>query len=385
MRFPHLKPKEWKQRPGTWIVSVPASFSVSGKRENHYFKNKNAALEWVARYKAERNEHGKAALMPDERTALLFFREHVGDLKLLPEVVHHWLTTSSRAIEQAKVSDVVDRFLEWRPDQGRWSRSTAEDTVGRLGIFTQFLGDRLIHELTPADIENFLSVRGKAGTRAKFFNKLRPLFRYAKRQRFLALDPTEEIEPPVIDYQEIEIHSPDELERMLKVTEESRPELVPFFALMAFGFMRTEEIIPRFDGDLVLDWTAFDWTDHQIFVPHAVAKKAKNNGGNDRPVPFNPALLHWLEPYVKASGQIVKMRKLAAFRALKKIRTKAEVRDVANGLRHSCLTYWMAANGEESIGTVARWSGNSPAICKRHYIATVKRAQGVAWLGIRRN
>jgi hypothetical protein len=87
---------------------------------------------------------------------------------------------------------------------------------------------------------------------------------------------------------------------------------------------------------------------------------------------------------VKPSGQIVKMAKLAAYRALKKIRTNAEARDVDNGLRHSCLTYWMAANGDEAIGTVSRWSGNSPAICKRHYIATVKRAEGAAWWGIRR-
>ena len=88
---------------------------------------------------------------------------------------------------------------------------------------------------------------------------------------------------------------------------------------------------------------------------------------------------------MKPSGQIVKMAKLAAYRALKKIRTNAEARDVDNGLRHSCLTYWMAANGDEAIGTVSRWSGNSPAnICKRHYIATAKRAEGAAWWGIRR-
>jgi hypothetical protein len=95
-------------------------------------------------------------------------------------------------------------------------------------------------------------------------------------------------------------------------------------------------------------------------------------------------LLHWVEPYIKPSGQIIAKQKIAAFRTLKKIRTLAQVRDVANGLRHSCLTMWMAANGSESIGTVARWSGNSPAIAKRHYVATVKTAQGNAWFGLRR-
>jgi integrase len=385
MRIPKLKPAPWKQRPGTWIVSVPATFSLSRKRENHYFPSRNAALEWVTRYKAERSEHGRSSVTAEERNAIAFFRIHVGHLALLPDIVRHWRLTASEAFQQMKVAEVVNRFLEWRPAQGRWSLSTAEDTKSRLGIFRAAFQDRFIHELTASDIEDFLSSRGAAGTRVKFFNKLRPMFRFAKRHRFLGIDPFENIEPATVDYREIEIYTPSEMGRILTVAEESYPDMVPFLALMAFGFMRTEELVPRFNGDSVLDWGAFDCQEKQIFVPHSVAKNAKNNGGNDRSIPFNPALLYWVEPYVRASGRIVEREKVAAYRALKKIRTKAGVRDIANGLRHSCLTYWMAANGEESIGTVARWSGNSPAIAKRHYVATVKRAQGAAWLAIRRS
>jgi site-specific recombinase XerD len=282
------------------------------------------------------------------------------------------------------VEDVVTRFLQWRPAQGRWSPSTAEDTESRLGVFKQAFQGRFIHEVTASDIEEFLSSRGATGTRIKFFNKLRPVFRYAKRHRFLAIDPMENIEPASTDYQEIEIYTPAEMSRMLTVAEESYPDMVPFLALTAFGFMRTEELVPRFKDDIVLEWSAFDWQENQIFVPHAVAKKAKNNGSNHRAIPCNSTLLHWVAPYVKVIGRIVLREKIAAYRVLKKIRAKAETRDIDNGLRHSCLTYWMAANGEESIGTVARWSGNSPAIAKRHYVATVKRAQGAAWLAIRR-
>ena len=366
-------------------MSVPATFSLSAKRENHYFPSRNAALEWVSRYKAERIEHGKNSITSEERNAIAFFREHVGDLSLLPDIVRHWRLTASEALQQTKVCDVVDRFLEWRPAQGRWSPSTAEDTKSRLGIFKRAFEERCIHELSASDVEDFLSLRGAAGTRIKFLNKLRPVFRFAKRHRFLAIDPFENIERASTDYQEIEIYTPSEMSRMLMTAEESYRDMVLFLALMAFGFMRTEELIPRFDGDPVLDWSTFDWQDKQIFVPHSVAKKAKNNGGNDRSIPFNPALLHWVEPCVKARGRIVERERSSAYRALKEIRRKAGVRDIANGLRHSCLTYWMAANGEESIGTVSRWSGNSPAIAKRHYVATVKRAEGAAWLAIRRS
>jgi hypothetical protein len=380
-----MKAQKYKPRPGTWVVAVSAKASKTRKRENHYFKSQNAAKEWIARFKSEHAEHGQSAISGEERRWINFFRDSVGDLTVLPRVIEHWKATGPDCLSKTTVVGVIDQFLKWRPFQGRWSPSTAEDTLSRLGIFKHLFGDRFIHELTSTDIEKFLSVRGAPGTRAKFFNKLRPLFHYAKVHRFIAIDPMENIRPPTIDYQEIEIHSPDELSRMLTVAEQSYPDMVPFVGLMAFGFLRTEELIPRFNGDPVLDWSAFDWTDQQIFVPHAVAKRAKNLGGNDRPIPFNPALLHWLEPYVQSSGRIVNLEKMAAYRVLKKIRTQAEARDIANGLRHSCLTYWMAANGDESIGTVARWSGNSPAIAKRHYVATVKRAEGAAWLGVRRN
>jgi hypothetical protein len=151
-----------------------------------------------------------------------------------------------------------------------------------------------MHELTQADIENFLSMRGATGTRAKFFQKLRPLFRYAKRHRFIAIDPFEHILPPTADNQEIQIYTPLELQKMLTVAEQLYPEMVPFLALMAFGFLRTEELIPRFVGDPFLDWSAFDWTDHQIFVP-------QEKGGWQQSV--NPVLT---PPYCIGSNRMSK-------------------------------------------------------------------------------
>jgi integrase len=116
-----------------------------------------------------------------------------------------------------------------------------------------------------------------------------------------------------------------------------------------------------------------------------VAKKERALASNERSIPLNPTLIHWLKPYVKKSGRIVEQKKAVARWRLISIQKKAGVKPVANGLRHSCLTYWLAAHGEESIGTVARWSGNSAAIAKRHYLATVKRLGGKTWFGLRRD
>jgi hypothetical protein len=219
----------------------------------------------------------------------------------------------------------------------------------------------------------------------KYYNKIRPVFRLAKANRFLAIDPFDSIDAPATEYHEITIYTAEELERMLAVAEESYSDLVPFLALVSFGFLRSEELIARTTNETVLDWSAFDAEDRQIFVPHAVAKRSKTLTGNERAIPYNDALEHWLKPYIKQSGRIVQREKIAAYRALRKIRHRAQARDLQNGLRHSCLTYWMAANGEESMGTVARWSGNSPAVAKRHYVTAVKRSLGEKWFGIRRD
>jgi hypothetical protein len=382
MRQPKFKLH--KSRSGYWIISEPASFSPTGKRVNHYFRTESEALDWRSQYRYQRREHGAQPVTSEERNAILFFREQVGDLKLLPEVVRHWRTTAAEAICLNTVAAAVDHFLSWRERQGRWNPSTAEDTRSRLSIFKAAFSDKSIHELTPADLQEFLAVRGAIGTQRKYYNKLCPLFRYAKLHRFLAINPLENIQPPIAEYREIEIYKPADLAAMLKIAEEFYSDLVPFLSLMAFGFLRTEELIPRFEGDPVLEWSSFDWADGQIFVPHVVAKKARALASNERSIPLNPTLIHWLGPYVKKSGRTVELKKAAANWRLTRLRQRAQVKPIANGLRHSCLTYWLAANGEEALGTVARWSGNSAAIAKRHYVATVKRLEGKAWFGLRR-
>src|SRR5277367_1072745 len=145
MSFPKLKPIQSKSRPGTWVVSVPASISNSGKKESPTFRSKNTALEWATRFKDERlNGKRVTSSSAKEQEALSHFRQHVGDLSLMPKVVTHWLTTSAAAVKPKPFAEVVAGFLNWRQHQGQWEKSTAEDTKGRLRIFAQFLGDRLI-------------------------------------------------------------------------------------------------------------------------------------------------------------------------------------------------------------------------------------------------
>jgi hypothetical protein len=377
--------KDWAER--YWRVVCPAGFDGHPKRRAVYCGSKQQAtdLRWrIRKWKADRKNPPtwNIEITEDDKRRIAGLKAEIGDLSLLPRIVEHWRKTSYEAVQKMTVADVVDQFLAWRPGQGGWTRATAEDTQSRLGIFKTAFAWRDMHTLTASEIERFLVERGRSQT--KYFNKLRPLFRYAQRNRHIAINPLDNIEPPKPEYREIQIYTPDELSTMLVAAERLAPDLAPCIACLAFGFLRTEELIPRYAGDTVLNWSAFDWTERQIFVPHVVAKRARAGEGNDRSIPITEALEHWLKPYVQSSGQVVRRDKIPAMRALAKIRKDAGSRPLQNGLRHSCISYYLAANGETSFGTVARWSGNSPAIIKRHYLAVIKRTEGQRWFSIRR-
>ena len=55
---------------------------------------------------------------------------------------------------------------------------------------------------------------------------------------------------------------------------------------------------------------------------------------------------------------------------------------IANGLRHSCISYWLAANPEHGVALTAQWAGNSENTIRHHYRRLLKKADGDAWFAV---
>lgn len=53
-----------------------------------------------------------------------------------------------------------------------------------------------------------------------------------------------------------------------------------------------------------------------------------------------------------------------------------------SGLRHSCISYALAANPEHGVALVSQWAGNSEATIRKHYRRLLKPDQGKAWFAI---
>jgi hypothetical protein len=65
--------------------------------------------------------------------------------------------------------------------------------------------------------------------------------------------------------------------------------------------------------------------------------------------------------------------------------TLSEDRYISNALRHSYASYWLARSSKEGLGELSKGTGNSEAVCKRHYLETLTREEGACWFKIRRS
>ena len=107
--------------------------------------------------------------------------------------------------------------------------------------------------------------------------------------------------------------------------------------------------------------------------------------GNRRFIPMEAALLHWLRPYRKEEGLLIPMVDSAVRRRTKKLCLASKVYLPTNALRHSYASHWLARSSKDGLGELSKRMGNSEAVCKRHYLETLTREEGVAWFKIRRS
>jgi hypothetical protein len=89
--------------------------------------------------------------------------------------------------------------------------------------------------------------------------------------------------------------------------------------------------------------------------------------------------------FEKKEGLLVPMVDSAVRRRMKKLRLASKVNPPTNALRHSFASYWLACSSKEGLGEFSKRMGNSEAVCKRHYLETLTREEGLAWFKIRRS
>lgn len=161
---------------------------------------------------------------------------------------------------------------------------------------------------------------------------------------------------------EIEIYSPDELDKLLSKAN----GMTAFIVIQAFAGLRHAEVAR-------LDWQDIDLDDGFIEV------KAKNSKtGERRLIPMAANLKACLLPLRQPSGPLCSHAN--TWMQLIKIAAAAGVASKRNGLRHSFISYRVAQSAD--VPRVADEAGNSVQIIRQHYLRRVKPAEAVRWFSI---
>lgn len=365
---------------GRWVVFIPRKLSESEKREAKYFPSKAQATKFVAGFQTERREHGRSGVTAEQREWINFAQNELGNLSLLPEVIRHWKRTGEK-LDQIQVQDAVKEFVGIA-EKDYPNHRTFNDIKERLEKFNVAFSARMVHELNPTDIERFLEGFSTGWNRWSMHKRLGPFFKLAKRRRWVAIDPMEEIPKPKTPTPERLIYTPEQFATILSWCEWFYNPLLPYVVLSGFSFLRTAELVRMYESEKVLRWENILWDDGFIHVPPGVAKSTRRESGDERHPPLNEAARRWLSQMRQTEGDCVPCSASKFGQLWREMTDRAKVPRVDNGLRHSAISYSLAANPEHGVALTAQWAGNSEKTIRKHYRRLVKPDQGKAWFDI---
>ena len=224
------------------------------------------------------------------------------------------------------VTQVLEEYLEAKTKANR-REQTLKGIRGRIGRFARQFGDVPVHQISTHDVEQWMDGYGyRKVSRLNYRTAFVGFFNYALKQEYISQNPASKIERPILDEKIPEILSPTETQRLMFVTQENYPDMVPYFALSLFAGLRPNEANN-------LDWRNVNLKSKLITVRPEVAKKRRQ-----RLVDISGNLLEWLVPYKRDSGTI-HFSRISFDGARKKAQVIPWVNDI---LRHSYASYYLA-------------------------------------------
>ena len=290
-----------------------AGYYVDGRRVRKYFETREAAETFIEAEQIRRENLGKRATHIDGAVAedalrasdilkqtpytLLDAARFVAHAhsKLEPHSVRidDAINAHVAAIEQRKrsvtVNNLTDEFIENRRAK-RKSEIYIRDLTTRLRRFKASMGDRIIAEITPGDVDQWIqSLNIGPQTQNNFRAVLSAMWTFAVRRGYAATNIIQLVDKTSVVRDYIPTFSVEQLTRLVSAAS---PEYLPVLAIGAFGGLRPEEINK-------LRWEDLDFHERTIRVNASAAKTRKK-----RFAEISDNLVAWLKPYVGRTGPV---------------------------------------------------------------------------------
>ncbi len=154
-------------------------------------------------------------------------------------------------------------------------RQTTEEYYRNLGtVICEYYGDKLLNEITPEDIDDFLEYLamdyekkdGKPlalNTIYKYYRIMKTLFNTAVRDRVCVSNPADEVEPPAKTKVRVIAMDEDEEGKFVDNLANESLKLQAYALIGVHGGLRRGEIIG-------LQWKDVDWENHALSVQRSV-------------------------------------------------------------------------------------------------------------------
>ncbi len=407
--------REIKGKSGE-VVSYEGKAFLKGKTKRKRFPDWENANAFVERTRMRElnalNERRTAATtltdaeISDAEQALRTLRVSIPDrTKGLSWVVHEFVKTYRGELRPKKLSLATKDFLEEQSKKNRPRQ--LEDHKATLRKLKEVVGDKDVHRITIADINEFLATRGKrhkpgqqsdslkTGIGPKTFNNitgnLRRFFNWAVSERLVPnnLNPlaAKDFEQKKVAEPRREILTSEAAAALMSFAETWRGGvLVNYFAFALFAGIRPDHRgeIAKLGINYVKE-NLIAWDLHSISLP---GKYTKTN--QSRTITIQPALKAFIESYPLSQFPIVpeipeNSNSNSRSNYLKNAREafveSCPIKIPHDAARHSFCSYHIKLSG--SIADTALESGDSEEIIRRHYLKKVSPEEATLFWNIR--
>lgn len=295
-------------------------------------------------------------------------RETGSSTYTLAGIVRGWAVRERQAAKSVSLDKLFDEYLAAR------SGSTTELYRSRLGWCKQHmsgLGWHMVSNITPADLESVLKNKCPS-TRNSFLSYLRAMFNWGVKRSYLKENPVEKIEFASIKRSEVQIYTPDEVQKLLDDALENDLGLLPYLVLTLFSGVRPHGEVTR------VEWVDIKWQDRVVKLSAGITKK-----GRARFPKLSDNAVEWLEAYRQCGGEmtgpIVKYsRKQLQARRRANLK-RSGVKAIQNGSRHSYCSYHLAEFNDINGLVLQSGHANTQTLWNHYYQSALKEDAARYW------
>lgn len=344
-----------------WRVIEPAT--ETRKKRQRWFRKKEDAEAHADTVNAARETHIADLYLIDRQSQSLLLEalRKAGSAAAVLDAVN----SVGKPVQSKSVGEAVAAMIQDRRDAGR----SKEYVAALKWTLEKFAEDREhlpISSFTANDVRAWLAKIGGSGdARRAYLTRVRSLFSFAMQEgnRWTRENPAKGVSMPARDAGEPATFTPEEVEKILRTTIRTDPEMLMYFVLLFFYGLRPSEVRR-------LDW-AENMRDDYVRITLRVALKKKEV----RNIPIDDiGARAWL-----TVARIAIRENFGRFPCPRNWKKRFQAIVRASGItwkqdvaRHSFVTYCSKIHGWEKT---VEWAGHSLAMMIEHYKALSTEAE----------